>query len=110
MTVQSITAVLNELDSQFDGKYDNTGYPWLEFDEVASIILANNESIYPDKTEQVKFNHSLQTMYLRKGFYNEDGVFIENYVSGGIDYSLVVGIIMVQPEHKKSPYKFGSQV
>ena len=111
MTTTAITAVLAELDSQFPGKYDNTGFPWLECHEISSIILSNNENIYPDLTEQVKFNHTLELMYLRTGYYLDDGVtFIEDYVTSGIQYSMIAGILMVQPEHRKSPYKYGSQV
>jgi hypothetical protein len=62
MTAIAIEAVLAELDTQFPGLYDNTGYPWLEMDQIASIVLANNESLYPDKTEQIKFDTENEIM------------------------------------------------
>jgi hypothetical protein len=109
MTAAAIEAVLTELNTQFPGLYDNTGYPWLEMDHVASIVLANNESLYPDKTEQVKFDTVNEIMYVRSGNYVDD-VFVEDYVSSAINYGLIASIILVQPEHRKSAYKYGAQV
>lgn len=109
MTAQAIEAVLAELNTQFAGLYDNTGYPWLEADHITSIILANNENLYPDKTEQVKFDTVNEIMYMRSGNYVNE-VFVEDHVSAAVNYSLIAGIILVQPEHRKSAYKYGVQV
>jgi len=83
---------------------------WLELTQVAAIILANNENIYPDKTLQVNFDDTYELVYLRKGAYNSEGIFIEDRITTVLDYRLVTGIEMYRKERMKSAYKIGKQI
>jgi hypothetical protein len=108
MTATQIQYILDELNSQFDGMY--TVGDWLEAREIASVILASDESVYPDETMQIKFDNENEILLTRVGSYDSEGVFQVLKNTAAIDYSLVIGFSMMRPGAGKSPYKNGSSV
>jgi hypothetical protein len=108
MTSAQVEYILDELNSSFSGMY--TVGDWLEAEEIASIILASDESVYPDETMQIKFDSENELLLTRVGSYDEEGVFQVLKDTAAIEYSLIVGISMARPGAGKSPYKNGSAV
>lgn len=110
MTASQVTTLLDELSTEFGtGTYETN--TWLEAKEISTIVLANNESIYPDETMQIKFDPTNDLFLLRTGYYEEDGVtFVPKRVTTQIDYKLILGIILYRPARKKSPYKVSNPV
>jgi hypothetical protein len=108
MTVAQINQVILDVNSTIpDIAYRLTVGQWLydsdEFgNNISAIILSSNESIYPDKTIQIKFDNTQKLLLLRKD--NDD-----NNITH-IDYNLIIGITLLKPTTRKSPYSIGKSV
>lgn len=108
MTAAQVQYILDELNTQFEGMY--TAGDWLEAEEIASVILASDELVYPDETMQIKFDNENEILLTRVGKYDSEGEFQVVKNTAAIDYSLIIGFSMMRPGAGKSPYKNGSTV
>jgi len=98
----------NEITNILYTYIDEAG--WLALEQVAIIMFANNENVYPDRTLQLNFDDTYEIMYIRTGEYNEAGSFINTTVISAVNYSLIVGVELYRKERMKSAYKVGRQV
>jgi hypothetical protein len=110
MTRSQIQFVLSELNTQFaeSGTLYGEGL-WLAMDEVSSINLLSNESIYPDETMHVFFDGTNQLVRLGKGYY-ENGSFVVEKVESITMYSQVMSFLLHRPTRMKSPYRVSSAI
>jgi len=109
MKVLELNAFLADMDAQFPGFYDNTGFPWLEAYEISEIILSSDESLYPDETMQIRFDTNNELLFTRRGNYVE-GIFVPISIRNVIDLDIISGFQLKSRTSVKSPYKFGSAV
>ena len=105
MTKEQLTAIFSELNGTGTIRY--TFGDVLEMEEISSIVLESDESIFPDKTLHIKFGEDDNLFYLHKGSYI-NGVFETKTVINAIDIGKNIGFVLVNPYNNKSPYKFGS--
>jgi hypothetical protein len=108
MTTNQISAILAELNDRFEGMY--TEDTWLEANEISSIILSSDESVYPDETMQIKFDQTNELLLTRVGKYNSEGTFEVIKNTAAISYELIIGFNMRRIAVMKSPYKIGASV
>lgn len=104
MTHAQLAAIFLDLNGTGTERY--TFDDVIEMEEVSSIILESDESIFPDKTLHIKFG-SDNLMYLHKGSY-VNGTFITKKIINAISIDRIIGFVLVNPYNMKSPYKFGS--
>lgn len=110
MTRSQVQAILAELNSQFStgGTLYGEG-AWLAMDEVSSLVLLSNESIYPDDTMHVYFDGTNELIKLGRGTVSE-GVFTLEKVESITMYAQLMAVLLERPTRMKSPYKISSQV
>lgn len=110
MTQSQIQFILSELDGQFSTGGTLYGEDaWLAMDEVSSIVLLSNESIYPDDTMYVYFDSTNELIRMGRGTVSE-GVFTLDKIESYTMYSQVMAILLSRPTRAKSPYKISASV
>jgi len=82
---------------------------WLDLEEINSIVLKSNESIYPDDGIQINFDTSDELMYIRDGSWINE-VFVPNRITAVVTFENILGIIMIRDPFRKSPYQIGKSV
>jgi hypothetical protein len=110
MTSTKVNFILSELNTQFsEGGTLYGPNIWLEAEHISAIILESDESVYPDRTMQVKFDSTNGLLLTRKGYYI-DGVFTATENNAAYDYDLILGITLDRSDRRKSPYMFARSV
>jgi len=110
MTRSQIQTILSELNNNFSDNGILYGEDlWLAMDEVSSINLLSNESIYPDKTMHVYFDGTNELIRLGKGHYNGDD-FIVDKIESITMYSQVMSFMLHRATRMKSPYKISASI
>ena len=111
MTSTKINLILSELNTQFSTGGTLYGPDiWLEAEEISAIVLESDESIYPDKTMQIKFDSANLLLLTRKGYYDEIGDFVVTENNAAYDYALILSVTLARNERRKSPYMFARSV
>jgi hypothetical protein len=82
---------------------------WTSLNDVSSIVLESDASIYPDDTIQFKFDDDNEVITTRIGT-TEGEVFTPTREVATIEYAAVMAVMMAKATSSKSPYKRGSSV
>lgn len=96
-------------DKTTDLLYTYIDAGWLNLNEINSIILKANESIYPDEKIQINFDTSDEILYIRSGEWINN-VFIPKKIDAAIAFDNILGFILVRDQFRKSPYQIGKSV
>lgn len=111
MTQAQIQVVLAELNSQFAvgaGVLYGEDLP-LAMDEIAVVVLASNENLYPDDTMQLYFDGTDQVVRVLRGHY-ASGSFIVDNEDVVTCYEQVVAFMLAKRSTPKSAYKIAASI
>jgi hypothetical protein len=101
MTAAQIQLILTDLG------YD--AGEWTSLNDISSIVLEADASLYPDDTIQFRFDNTNEVITTRIGT-TQDEVFTPTREVATIEYATVMGIMMAKATSGKSPYKRGASV